>query len=45
MNIKIATWNLRLRLKNKKEELKRLLKENGIDIMCLQETEIETEYI
>ena len=28
----------------KREELKKLLNDNGIDIMCLQETEIESEY-
>ena len=44
MSIKIATLNLCLGLKNKREELKRLLNNIGIDIMCLQETKIESEF-
>ena len=42
--IKIATLNLCLGLKNKKDEVKRLIKENEIDILCLQETEIISNY-
>ena len=42
--IKIATLNLCLGLKNKKDEVKRLIKENEIDILCLQETEISSNY-
>ena len=44
MNYKIATLNLCLGLKNKKEEVKRIINENCIDILCLQETEVETAY-
>ena len=44
MNIKLATLNLCLGLKNKREEVKRLLSENGINILCVQETEIEKDY-
>ena len=44
MNTKIATLNLCLSLKNKKEEIKRIIGENNIDILCLQETEIERDY-
>ena len=44
MNIKLATLNLCLGLKNKREEVKRLLSKNGINILCLQETEIEKDY-
>ena len=39
-SIKIATLNLCLGLKNKKEEVKRLVTSNNIDIFCLQETDI-----
>ena len=42
--IKIATLNLCLGLKNKKETLKRLIRENDIDIMCMQETDIEVDF-
>ena len=37
---KIATLNLCLGLRNKKEEIKELITTNNIDILCLQETEI-----
>ena len=37
---KIATLNLCLGLKSKKEEVKRLITENDIDIVCVQESEI-----
>ena len=42
--IKIATLNLCLGIKNKKESVKRLLLENKIDILCLQETEIIPDF-
>ena len=42
--IKIATLNLCLGLKNKKESVKGLILENEIEILCLQETEIEPGY-
>ena len=41
---KIASLNLCLGLRNKKEEVKRLIIENEIDILCLQETEIPSNY-
>ena len=43
-NIKIATLNLCLGLKNKKEEVKRLIQTNKIDILCVQETEIPKDF-
>ena len=42
--ITIASLNLCLGLKNKKEEVKRLIIENEIDILCVQETEIQPDY-
>ena len=44
MNINIGTLNLCLGLKNKKDEVKRLLSTNKLDILCLQETELESNY-
>ena len=44
MQAKIATLNLCLGLKNKKDVVKRLLVDNNIDICCLQETEIDILY-
>ena len=43
-NVTIATLNLCLGLKNKRLELERLMNDNNIDIMCLQEVEIEKDY-
>ena len=43
-NTKIATLNLCLGLKTKKEEVKRLIIENNIDILCVQESEIIKGY-
>ena len=40
----IGTLNLCLGLKNKKDEVKRLIAENKIEILCLQETELESDY-
>ena len=44
MNVKIATLNLCLGLKNKRLEVERLMINNNVDIMCLQEVEIEKDY-
>ena len=41
MEFKIATLNLCLGLKNKKDLIKRLVIDEKIDILCMQETEIE----
>ena len=41
---KIATLNLCLGLRNKKEAVKRLINENKIDILCIQETEIPSDF-
>ena len=41
---KIATLNLCLGLKNKKEEVKRIIEENKIDILCVQETDLQVNY-
>ena len=43
-NIRIATLNLCLGLKHKKIEVERLIRENQIDVICLQETEIEVAF-
>ena len=43
-NTKIATLNLCLGLKNKKEEIERIIKENKLDILCVQETEVKVGY-
>ena len=43
MAIKIATLNLCLGLKNKKLLVKKLLEENDIDILCMQETEVKKD--
>ena len=44
MVIKIATLNLCLGLRSKKDEVKRLVIDNEIDVLCLQETEIPNDY-
>ena len=41
---KIASLNLCLGLKNKKDVVKRLIKDNDIEILCLQETEIPVNF-
>ena len=41
---KIATLNLCLGLKNKKEEIKRMVEDNKINILCVQETEVIKNY-
>ena len=42
--IKIATLNLCLGIKNKKEAVRTLIEDNKIDILCLQETEITPDF-
>ena len=42
-DIKIATLNLYLGLKNKKQLVDQMMKENKIDIFCLLEVEIESD--
>ena len=44
MSVKIATWNVCLGLKNKKDYVYKTIKENDIDICLLQEVEIEPDY-
>ena len=44
MELKIATLNLCLGLRTKKEEVKKLILENQVDICCLQETDIEQSF-
>ena len=44
MSVKIATINLCLGLKNKKDLVKTALLENKIDILCMQETEIPPDF-
>ena len=43
-NLKIATLNLCLGLKNKKDLVKAILFENEIDVLLMQETEIEQDF-
>ena len=44
MSVKIATINLCLGLKNKKDLVKIALLEHNIDILCMQETEIPADF-
>ena len=44
MSVKIATWNICLGLKNKKQYVYDNLKRNSIDICLLQEVEIKHDY-
>jgi hypothetical protein len=44
MSLKIATLNCCLGLKNKKDLIGRLLIENKIELLCLQEVELEHSY-
>ena len=44
MAVKIATLNLCLGLKNKKDLVKAALLEQKIDILCMQETEISPDF-
>ena len=43
-NVKLATLNLCLGLKNKKDHVKNILVQNQIDILCVQEAEIEKSF-
>ena len=43
MSVNIATLNLCLGLRNKKYLVKNLLKENNIDVLCMQETEVTND--
>ena len=43
-NLKIATLNLCLGLKNKKDLIKDILNSKDLDIMLMQETEIEADF-
>ena len=40
-NIKVATWNLCLGLANKKELVSQIIKNEQIDICCMQEITIK----
>ena len=42
--ITIGSLNLCLGLRNKKEAVKKIIIDNKIDILCLQETEIPVDY-
>ena len=42
--LKVATLNLGLGLKNKKDLVKELLMSNEIDILAMQETELESNF-
>ena len=42
--ITIGSLNLCLGLRNKKEAVKKIIVDNKIDILCLQETEIPVDY-
>ena len=44
MSVKIATINLCLGLKNKKDLVRIALLEHNIDTLCVQETEIPTDF-
>ena len=41
--LKIASWNLCLGLQHKKDYVKKLLNDNNIEILNLQETEIPAD--
>ena len=43
-SIEIATLNLCLGIRNKKDTVKKLIQDNEIDILCMQETEIEANF-
>ena len=44
VEIKIGTLNCCLGLRNKKESVNQILIENGIDVLCLQEIDLEKGY-
>ena len=41
---KIGTLNLCLGLRNKKEEVRRMIQDNKIDNLCMQEIEITKDF-
>ena len=43
-NITIGSWNLCLGLRNKKDYVSKMIKENKIDIICSQENDIKPDY-
>ena len=43
--VKIATWNVCLGLKSKKEYVKSKIIEEKIDICCIQESEIPKDFL
>ena len=42
--MKIATWNICLGLKNKKDYVSSVIRDQMIDVCCLQEVELEKDY-
>ena len=40
-NIKIGTWNACLGISNKKDLISKMINDNKIDILCLQEVELD----
>ena len=42
--LNIATWNICLGLKSKKEYVKQMITDHSIDICCIQECEIRKDY-
>ena len=43
-NLKIGTWNLCLGLPNKKDIVADYLKMSNVNVCCLQETEVQTDF-
>ena len=43
-NLKVATWNVCLGLKNKKDYVARMIRENDIDVCGIQECEIDKDF-
>ena len=44
-DINLDSWNLCLGLKHKKDYVSKILRENKIDICCLQEIDLEPDYL
>ena len=44
-DLKIGTWNLCLGLPNKKDIVTNYLNDNKIDLCCLQETEVQADFL
>ena len=44
MKLTIATWNLCLGIRNKNYYVSKIINEQKLDIICLQETDIEPNY-